>query len=204
MSRVVTLRYPAVCADCGAPLSPGSRAAYYGRGQVFGRGCHEPPQVPQYPSASQDGSAALDSGHLDVPGFVAGGQRRNGSHVLVIDVFRFRVHSLVDLVATADGEERRAFLRLIRRGSAATGVDRAVTDGAPAGLGYAIDTSTFLKIYLEAAPAVLVLWSVCFDQITNAHVDGFESVELALMALGLLIETEPFHGLEDASLDWSP
>jgi len=37
------LQWPASCNDCGSELKPGDLAVYYGRGRVYGRGCHEPP-----------------------------------------------------------------------------------------------------------------------------------------------------------------
>ena len=40
MARTITLKYEAQCADCGAPLIPGDRARYYGKGQVYGVDCH--------------------------------------------------------------------------------------------------------------------------------------------------------------------
>lgn len=38
--RIINLKYDATCADCGAPLIPGDRARYYGRGKVYGVDCH--------------------------------------------------------------------------------------------------------------------------------------------------------------------
>ena len=40
--RIISLRYPAVCADCGASLPAGSPARFYGRGRVYGTECHSP------------------------------------------------------------------------------------------------------------------------------------------------------------------
>lgn len=41
MSRIIRIRYPAVCEECGSALAVGTRAAYYGNGLIFGRdGCH--------------------------------------------------------------------------------------------------------------------------------------------------------------------
>ncbi len=41
MGRIIRLQYRSHCADCGAELEPGTIAAYYGRGRVYGReGCH--------------------------------------------------------------------------------------------------------------------------------------------------------------------
>jgi hypothetical protein len=42
MSRTITLKFEGRCADCGAALPVGSRARYYGRGKVYGIGCHSP------------------------------------------------------------------------------------------------------------------------------------------------------------------
>jgi hypothetical protein len=39
--KIITLRYPATCRDCGAALQKGDRARYYGRGRVYGVDCHE-------------------------------------------------------------------------------------------------------------------------------------------------------------------
>jgi hypothetical protein len=38
--RVLRLKYPATCKDCGADLPVGSRARWYGRGRVYGTECH--------------------------------------------------------------------------------------------------------------------------------------------------------------------
>lgn len=40
MARKITLKYPAECKDCGAALPAGSKARYYGKGRVYGVGCH--------------------------------------------------------------------------------------------------------------------------------------------------------------------
>jgi ribosomal protein L37AE/L43A len=39
--RVISLKYPATCADCGADLEVGDEARYYGRGRVYGVACHD-------------------------------------------------------------------------------------------------------------------------------------------------------------------
>jgi hypothetical protein len=49
MARIITARYPATCADCGASLPKGSRIRYYGRGKVYGLECHD-----------RDGSSSSD------------------------------------------------------------------------------------------------------------------------------------------------
>lgn len=39
--RIIMLKWPATCRDCGAELEAGARARYYGRGKVYGVDCHE-------------------------------------------------------------------------------------------------------------------------------------------------------------------
>ena len=43
MAKTITLKFPGVCADdlCGASLSVGDKGRWYGRGQVYGIGCHD-------------------------------------------------------------------------------------------------------------------------------------------------------------------
>ena len=41
MARLITLKYPATCEDCGAQLKKGQEARYYGFGRVYGASCHE-------------------------------------------------------------------------------------------------------------------------------------------------------------------
>ncbi len=42
MSRIIRIKYPAVCEECGSTLPVGTRAAYYPNGLIYGReGCHE-------------------------------------------------------------------------------------------------------------------------------------------------------------------
>jgi DnaJ-class molecular chaperone len=45
--RVIELRWPATCRDCGAALMAGDRARYYGRGRVYGLDCHEQKDRPE-------------------------------------------------------------------------------------------------------------------------------------------------------------
>ena len=40
MSRVITLKYPGKCAECGAELVKGATARYYGPGRIYGVECH--------------------------------------------------------------------------------------------------------------------------------------------------------------------
>lgn len=42
MTRIISLKYPAKCRDCGADLEVGAKARYYGRGRVYGVECHSP------------------------------------------------------------------------------------------------------------------------------------------------------------------
>ena len=41
MARIIKLRWPAVCRDCGTDLAPGIEARYYGKGRIFGVHCHD-------------------------------------------------------------------------------------------------------------------------------------------------------------------
>ena len=41
MAKTIVLKYQGKCADCGAILPIGSKARWYGRGRVYGIGCHE-------------------------------------------------------------------------------------------------------------------------------------------------------------------
>lgn len=40
MAKTISLKYPAACAECGTSLEVGARARWYGRGRVYGIGCH--------------------------------------------------------------------------------------------------------------------------------------------------------------------
>lgn len=40
MKKVITLKYPAKCADCGSELPAGTKAKWYGKGRVYGLECH--------------------------------------------------------------------------------------------------------------------------------------------------------------------
>lgn len=42
MAKLITLKFEGKCADksCGAVLPVGSKAKWYGRGRVYGIGCH--------------------------------------------------------------------------------------------------------------------------------------------------------------------
>ncbi len=41
--KTIKLRFAAVCRDCGAELPAGAEARWYGRGKVYGIGCHDAP-----------------------------------------------------------------------------------------------------------------------------------------------------------------
>ena len=43
MAKTITLKFPGVCADdqCGASLAVGDKGRWYGRGRVYGIGCHD-------------------------------------------------------------------------------------------------------------------------------------------------------------------
>ena len=44
--RRITLKFDGICADCGAELPKGTTARWYGRGRIYGWGCHsEQPQT---------------------------------------------------------------------------------------------------------------------------------------------------------------
>jgi len=40
VKRMITLKYPAKCAECGTDLHPGDKARFYGMGKVYGTTCH--------------------------------------------------------------------------------------------------------------------------------------------------------------------
>jgi len=43
MAKTITLKFPGVCADdqCGVYLAVGDKGRWYGRGRVYGIGCHD-------------------------------------------------------------------------------------------------------------------------------------------------------------------
>ena len=49
--KTITTRYPSYCADCGAAIPEGVQARYYGRGHLYGIGCHEQGDGPHVTSA---------------------------------------------------------------------------------------------------------------------------------------------------------
>jgi hypothetical protein len=46
MAKTITLKFEGKCADksCGAILAVGAQAKWYGKGRVYGIGCHDKPQ----------------------------------------------------------------------------------------------------------------------------------------------------------------
>jgi hypothetical protein len=40
MARTITLKFPGTCRDCGTRLAAGDPARWYGRGRIYGIGCH--------------------------------------------------------------------------------------------------------------------------------------------------------------------
>ncbi len=65
--RTINLKWPAQCRDCGAALAAGTPARYYGKGKVYGIGCHEDTRRgPQAPP--EDGGAVYEpdgGGHCE-------------------------------------------------------------------------------------------------------------------------------------------
>ncbi len=62
--RRITLKWAAKCRDCGADLEAGSLARWYGRGRVYGIGCHEDTRK----GGGQDGGAVYEpdgGGHCE-------------------------------------------------------------------------------------------------------------------------------------------
>lgn len=60
--RIISLKYPATCRDCGAKLEAGARARYYGRGKVYGADCHEDDREGRRPTAAKRSTRTVDDG----------------------------------------------------------------------------------------------------------------------------------------------
>jgi len=87
MPALITLRYSATCADCGAHLPAGTLAQYYGRGLAYGReGCHDDPW------AQSTGHVTSESS-VPVPGYhpLDAASDRTGAGLVTVDEFRRRV-----------------------------------------------------------------------------------------------------------------
>ena len=57
MARTITLKFAGTCADCGTKLGVGALARWYGRGRIYGIGCH--------PKPGEAGEADNDGLHWD-------------------------------------------------------------------------------------------------------------------------------------------
>jgi len=55
--RIISLRYPAKCSDCGAALPAGAQARYYGPGRVYGTECHVSHMDGKQPRVSREDRA---------------------------------------------------------------------------------------------------------------------------------------------------
>ena len=56
--RLINLKYPGTCLDCGAELAEGSKAKFYGRGRIYGVDCHEKGDRPNVQTALEAASLA--------------------------------------------------------------------------------------------------------------------------------------------------
>ena len=45
IGRIITTKFPGVCADCGEELPVGEPVRWYGRGRIYGLVCHAAPIV---------------------------------------------------------------------------------------------------------------------------------------------------------------
>ena len=63
--KTITLKYQTRCADCGASLPAGSKGKWYGRGRVYGIGCHT--DAPDYSFRDPGGKSALRAGPRRFP-----------------------------------------------------------------------------------------------------------------------------------------
>ena len=59
MARIITTQYAGNCADCGADIPTGADARYYGRGRIYGVGCHDRADGPNPNVTSALGTAAI-------------------------------------------------------------------------------------------------------------------------------------------------
>jgi len=77
MARTITLKYSGRCKDCGAFLPAGSRAKYYGRGRIYGIGCHSKKNKTAYEQG--DRSPGAIASHFDRTGVYSYDGRKIGS-----------------------------------------------------------------------------------------------------------------------------
>lgn len=96
MARVIALKWAAKCSDCGAELPAGTKAKFYGRGKIYGIGCHSPsgtkaanwtPNPAPYGSAYErgDSSPGAIASHYDPIGVYAMDGTKLGSTCRCID-----------------------------------------------------------------------------------------------------------------------
>ncbi len=60
--RIIKLKYPAKCKECGADLPVGSRAKHYGPGRIYGVDCHSRNSKPL---AKDQAIAAYENGEIN-------------------------------------------------------------------------------------------------------------------------------------------
>jgi hypothetical protein len=78
MSKTITLKFEATCADCGATLPVGATARWYGRGRIYGIGCHEKPaDAAKAPRRARRDLTAYERGDR-TPGAIASHYDRRG------------------------------------------------------------------------------------------------------------------------------
>ena len=63
MPRIITTKYPGNCADCGADIPEGADARYYGRGRIYGIGCHDKADGPNVTSALETAAIAASEAY---------------------------------------------------------------------------------------------------------------------------------------------
>lgn len=78
-SRVLTLKYATVCADCGAALPVGSKARYYGPGKTYGTECHAGASPRRHKGSRSFGRTAYEEGD-NSPGAIASHYDRKGAY----------------------------------------------------------------------------------------------------------------------------
>ena len=64
MPRIITTKYPGNCADCGADIPEGAAARYYGRGRIYGVGCHDKADGPNVTAALETAAIGAIAGVL--------------------------------------------------------------------------------------------------------------------------------------------
>lgn len=63
MAKIITLRYPSECKECGTPLPAGTRARWYRHHGVYGLNCHQkqavaPDTTAEAPEATPEGAGS--------------------------------------------------------------------------------------------------------------------------------------------------